>query len=197
MRDFRDHLPDGLLLRLLDGDAVCDWEVRDFKSGDFKAHLAACDKCHERLEQWRRVTIALEDYSASLTDARPVDRQRSDLLLALHGASPRSLAPRGVAAGLFACAAAVLLAIGIWRAVPRPAVPAAATEGSGAGGFISLPYSDENLSPEGAVVLEVEVPRSALLLAGMPAGESPGSGRVKAEVVVGADGLARAIRFLN
>jgi hypothetical protein len=63
--------------------------------------------------------------------------------------------------------------------------------------FIALPYSDDSLSSEGAVVLQVELPRSAAALAGMPVNYSSGNPRVKAEVVVGADGLARAIRFLD
>ena len=97
---------------------------------------------------------------------------------------------------MLATAAAVLLAVGL--SFPRkppaaiPSLPSAAT-----GAFIALPYSDENLSPEGAVVLQVEIPRSALLLAGLPAAGRGAGDRVKAEVVVGADGLARAIRFLN
>jgi len=229
------HLSDERLLRFLDGEAR-----------GAGAHVEACSQCRARLERMRGVSIAIEDYSASLTDAQPADGRRQALLAALDAAGPRPIAkspsgnnqfnrplplPNGhgsdsaseprpsgsgchsyfltgakpapqprrtVAAVLLACAAAVLLAIGIWRAIPRPAAPATPPGSAALGnGFIALPYSDENLSQEGAVVLEVEVPRSALLLAGMPAGDGQSKGRVKAEVMVGADGLARAIRFVN
>jgi hypothetical protein len=78
----------------------------------------------------------------------------------------------------------------------KPTVPVAAARNRATEGFIALPYSDENLAPEGAVVLQVELPRAALLLAGMPVNDAPG-GRVRAEVLVGADGLARGIRFIE
>ena len=101
-------------------------------------------------------------------------------------------------AAVLAIAATVVLAL-VFRPAPAPSTPVGGVRGAAtdANGFIALPYSDENLAPEGAVVLEVEVPRSALLLAGIPSGESGSTDRVKAEVMVGADGLARAIRFVN
>ena len=190
MDDRHDHLSDELLLRFLDGE---------LRTGP--AHLEACSQCRRRLARMGDVTEAIEDCSASLTDAQPAERQRQALLAAMDGGGREPmarLAPtrrRTMAAVLPACAAAVVLAAGtLWLRPRSTAPPESAASGNG---FIALPYSDENLSPEGAVVLEVEVPRSALLLAGMPAGESHSNGRIKAEVVVGADGLARAIRFLN
>jgi hypothetical protein len=94
-------------------------------------------------------------------------------------------------------AAAVLLIVGISLdrvtppKAPVPRAPIAADP------FILLPGSNESLSAAGAVVLQVEVPRSALAVAGMPAGDPRHERPLRAEVVVGADGLARAIRFLN
>jgi hypothetical protein len=98
---------------------------------------------------------------------------------------------------MLAAAAAVILAAGIGFLLLRSPNAPARTPQIAADAFIDLPYSDENLSGEGAVVLQVELPRSAVALAGIPVSDDPAEGRVKAEVLVGADGLARAIRFRN
>jgi hypothetical protein len=43
----------------------------------------------------------------------------------------------------------------------------------------------------------VELPRSALLSFGLPVDPDRASERVKADVLVGGDGVARAIRFVS
>jgi hypothetical protein len=45
--------------------------------------------------------------------------------------------------------------------------------------------------------VRVEMPRSALMSFGLPMNMERGGGRVKADVVVGNDGFARAIRFVR
>jgi len=45
--------------------------------------------------------------------------------------------------------------------------------------------------------VRVELPRSALASFGMPVGAEPAGGRVKADVLLGEDGVARAIRFIR
>ena len=188
-----NHLSDELLLRHLDGEGT----------HAAAAHVEACVGCRRRLARLRDVSFAIEGYSASLADPRSADRQRAALLAALR-TSPKTVAMRAstsrspVGGLVLAAAAAVLLAVAIQGPVAGPPKSGTPARSTGPGNsFIALPYSDENLTAEGAVVLQVEVPRSALMLAGVPASESRVSGRVKAEVVVGPDGLARAIRFLD
>ncbi|HEV3199407.1 MAG TPA: hypothetical protein VGZ73_15995 [Bryobacteraceae bacterium] len=195
------HLSDELLLRCLDG------EVSRSAREALEQHLSLCPACVTRWNRLRAVSAALENYSAALTDPQSADRQRAALLAAVHPPSSGAFPPvcrietrldtcRFRKAVMLATAAAVLLAIGLsFPRKPPAAIPTLPPAETAA--FIALPYSDENLSPEGAVVLLVEVPRSALLLAGLPAAGRGVGDRVKAEVVVGADGLARAIRFLN
>ena len=50
---------------------------------------------------------------------------------------------------------------------------------------------------DGGQVMRVELPRSALMSFGLPMDMERASERVKADVVVGNDGLARAIRFVR
>ncbi len=63
--------------------------------------------------------------------------------------------------------------------------------------FFDLPFSDAALPLDQATVIRVELPRSALELAGLPVDEDRRNQRVRADLVLGADGLARAIRFVE
>ncbi|HEV2764988.1 MAG TPA: hypothetical protein VGV38_18540, partial [Pyrinomonadaceae bacterium] len=62
-----------------------------------------------------------------------------------------------------------------------------------------FPLSDASALPamEGGHVVRVELPRAALLSFGLPVNAEQTSGRVKADVLIGHDGLARAIRFVH
>lgn len=63
--------------------------------------------------------------------------------------------------------------------------------------FIPLTQGAPYQPAEGSHLVRVELPRSALASFGLPVGaESPG-GRVKADVLLGEDGIARAIRFVR
>ncbi len=63
--------------------------------------------------------------------------------------------------------------------------------------FIALPPGD-NAYPLGeGMVVRVELPRSAPALVGLPLGGGDLSGTVTADVVLGQDGVARAIRFVQ
>jgi hypothetical protein len=54
------------------------------------------------------------------------------------------------------------------------------------------------LSPnEGGQLVRVELPRSALASLGLPMNVERADERVKADVLLGHDGLARAIRFVR
>ncbi|HWO02024.1 MAG TPA: hypothetical protein VNS63_22440 [Blastocatellia bacterium] len=63
--------------------------------------------------------------------------------------------------------------------------------------FIPLVHSDEMTPLDGGQIMRVELPRSALISFGLPMNIERAGERVKADVVVGNDGLARAIRFVH
>jgi hypothetical protein len=50
---------------------------------------------------------------------------------------------------------------------------------------------------DGGQLVRVELPRSALMRFGLPVNMDRASERVKADVLVGSDGIARAIRFVR
>jgi hypothetical protein len=173
MKEREVHPSDELLLRGLDGEL--EGEVAREVSG----HVPGCAECRARLRSMERVSAAVRAYGKRLEGDAP-GRARS--------------APYR----WMAIAAALVMAAGIWTLMSvRPQAAVKAERRSIADGFIALPYSDENLSSEGAVVLQVELPPTALLLAGMPVNNDRPGGKVRAEVLVGADGLARGIRFLS
>ena len=190
MTDPHDHLPDELLLRYLDREL--DPEL----AREFEAHVSACAECGARLDALRAVSLAIDDYGAATRDRRADGGQREALAAALERNGRARRAAPLLSLGALAAALILVLVLRPGNGLRRDAGPVR-NGGRDLTPFIALPYSDENLSQEGAVVLQVEVPRSALLLAGIPGAEGGSGGRVKAEVVVGADGLARAIRFLN
>jgi hypothetical protein len=98
------------------------------------------------------------------------------------------------------------------RAVAAPAVyNAGATRGSRSGGgviegasaeeivtdFIPLMQGGRFTQGDGGRLVRVELPRSALASFGLPVNAEAAGGRVKADVLLGDDGLARAIRFVH
>jgi hypothetical protein len=84
---------------------------------------------------------------------------------------------------------------------PKPQAPQSIQASSGDGevatDFLPMTY-DNNLSQiEGGQVVRVELPRSALVKFGLPMNLERADERITADVVVGHDGLARAIRFVR
>ncbi len=63
--------------------------------------------------------------------------------------------------------------------------------------FIALPPGDSAYPLGEGMVVRVELPRSAPALVGLPVGGGDISGTVTADVVLGQDGVARAIRFVQ
>lgn len=63
--------------------------------------------------------------------------------------------------------------------------------------FVRLPYGDDALVDESTTIVRVEMPRSALRLAGFAVAQERANDRIQADVVLGADGLAHAVRFVQ
>lgn len=63
--------------------------------------------------------------------------------------------------------------------------------------FIPIGYLTAASVEEGAQLLRVEMPRSAMVRFGLPVNMERYNERVKADVLVSADGMARAIRFVQ
>ena len=79
------------------------------------------------------------------------------------------------------------------HSIPRKAQPANAV----ATDFIPLTYSAGLSSMESGQLVRVLLPRSALSSFGLPVNPARGDQPVTAQVLIGQDGIARAIRFLG
>lgn len=65
------------------------------------------------------------------------------------------------------------------------------------GEYIPLTYLADATAMESGIVVRVELSRSALIAMGLPVNIERTDSRVKADVVVGDDGVARAVRFVQ
>ena len=111
-----------------------------------------------------------------------------------------------VAISALAAAASVAVAAALWRATPAPPesrVPVTVVrdvpgDAEAVTAFLPLLYGSVPLS--NGQVIRMEVPRRALAffgLASIDAVETGSSAHVLADVLVGDDGLARAVRFVR
>jgi len=112
------------------------------------------------------------------------------------------------AAPAFAVASAAGIALFLWIHAPKsPSVPAATAQmvaasavASGAEedtdtGFYPLPEAEALPAVENAMVVRVQLPVSSLELMGVPVGEERADASVQADLLLGQDGLARAVRL--
>jgi hypothetical protein len=73
----------------------------------------------------------------------------------------------------------------------------AVTESSyaGAPGFLALPYAESDVPMEHAVVVRVTIPPAEASALGVPF-DPAGRKRINADLLIGQDGMARAVRFV-
>ncbi len=186
-------------------------------------HVRECASCAALLNRQRTLASGLRRLAA---DWRPVEapsRVESRLTAAFLGQAGLSVlrpATRWwVPAAAWATAAAALLALAMFLARDRqPVAPAHRTTSSRVqlaaveppadleslgdpsdsnDDFIPLPNAERIEPNEDLNLVRVEVPRSAMIALGYAVSEDRAAEPVEAEVVLGADGLARAVRFLE
>ena len=63
--------------------------------------------------------------------------------------------------------------------------------------FFSLSHGDSQTPMESGEVIRVQMPRSALITLGLPVNIERADEQIKADLLLGEDGLARAIRFVH
>jgi hypothetical protein len=194
------------------------------RHGEYSGHLRECTACAALWERQRSLMAGLRAVAAesghwqasAAVEARLLAEFRSHAGMA---SGPRFTGPAlvwGTLAG-WAAAAAVLIALAMFLVsgrqpqLARRSAPAAAEWAAAQtspdfvltgdspydDGFIPLPNT-EGISPTEEVnLVRVEVPRSAMIELGFAVSAERASEPVEAEVALGADGLARAVRFLN
>lgn len=189
--------------------------MADQESDHADRHIAECAPCAARLASERRLTGGLRLLSAELDTFATPQRVEARLLAAFratHGiGDPRRLAwwrtPILPWAAAFLAAG---LAFTVWiapkrrvevpaahRTAPGQIELAALTTQESDDGFIPLPNAPQIDPNDDVSVVRMEFPRSAMLAVGLEVNPDQVSDTVEAEVKLGSDGLARAVRFME
>jgi hypothetical protein len=195
-------------------------ELRGEKDAAAAAHGRECAVCDAALKDQDTLAAGLRSVAAEWSRLKAPGRVEARLLAAFRGQTGLvSLPPARrwwspvlawTGAGLVV-AAAFLLFVGRSRQPPPPAAsagleaavtdwtslaPEGVSEDAG-GAFIPLPNADRLPQVDDLNVVRVEVPRSAMIALGYSVAADRASERVRADVLMGSDGLARAVRFLD
>ena len=175
--------------------------------GSFDAHLAACPSCAARWAAGRPVAAGLRLLAAEMKHVSAPPRVEAHLVRAYRERYRQSVRPAGEVRRWWAAAAAVLLVAGaLWTGVRQPPLPLIAANSGVAApagieeedtAFVPLPNAAGSLQDDDVDLVRVELPRSAVTALGMPAIDDTDAESVEAEVLVGPDGMARAVRFLH
>jgi hypothetical protein len=182
-------------------------------------HARECPACAALLDKQRLLKAGLGNVAAGCARVEAPARVEARLLAAFrgHAGMPASRlhrwwAPMAAWTGATAvvAAAAVLLFVHERQPVPQPltATELAALDWSdgwqdegdaeaASGEFIPLPNAARLAPNEGGNLVRVEIPRSTMIALGYPVPSNQDAELVQADVVLGSDGLARAVRFLD
>jgi hypothetical protein len=191
------------------------------EDGHFE-HVRKCAACAALLNRQRTLTLGLRRLAADWQCVEAPARVESRLTAAFLGQAGRTvLRPAArwwVPVATWATAAVAVIALAMFLARDRHVVPAHRTTSSRVelaaveppadletlgdssdtdNDFIPMPNAARIEPNEDLDLVRVEVPRSAMIALGYAVSEDRASEPVEAEVVLGADGLARAVRFLE
>jgi hypothetical protein len=147
----------------------------------------------------------LKEVFRRLSEALPAEASAAaeERVLAAFRANRRCRPPRWA---YWATAAACLaaFAVGFWGADSSKTLPpfrvATVTDDSfhtAMTGFIALPYAQSGVPVEQAVIVRMKLRPSELGALGVPLGAANAGGHISAELLVGQDGVARAVRVLQ
>lgn len=162
-----------------------------------RAHLAVCPDCAAKLQQDEALTRGLRALAAAAEDG-PSDEMQRVLLTAFAGMQPaRPLIGHRWQPFLALAAAAMLVAAttAVWRGfeISRHQAPAAPARDASAE-FVRWPGAAALPTFESGQLVRMELPASVLPLLGLSAAPDV-NGKVQADVLVGQDGYARAVRL--
>jgi hypothetical protein len=174
-------------------------------------HLSGCPACRDRWKVRQELAAGLRAVAAGFHKLEAPPRVEARLLAAFRshsGVEPIRRQRRWIPVMTWAAAFAAMFALAFFlvrdrqpeaarTSVSRGAERASAESPSEFEGFISLPNAEAVQADEDMDVVHVEVPRSAMLAVGLEAGADRAGEMVQADVMLGSDGVARAVRFLD
>jgi HAMP domain-containing protein len=180
-------------------------------------HLRECEPCAIRAERQQRLADTLSRLGAEMRHIEAPARVERLVLAGFRGRAEllRPARPTGWwwAVGGWAAAIAVTTGLALFVATVRQpqrteritrhatqlatAEPPPDAEPAENGDFIPLPHAEALAPNEEVNLVRIEAPRSMMIALGFSVSEEQAGEPVEADVMLGADGVARAIRFLE
>jgi hypothetical protein len=190
------------------------------------AHAETCPACSRRLAEAERLAAILKEASAEIRGLSAPARVESSVMDAFRAAGTamsrrRPRRPWRLALGWASAGAVASLIVFAWlgRGPVHPSSLAARAgaaeaesktlataetmnsvaqaEQNPASGFVPVPFSGGFVRGDSAVIVRVQVPRTALAELGYPVDDSQGGGVVQADLLVGEDGWPHAVRIVQ
>ena len=191
------------------------WNSMPELGGADERHLMECAACAARMRRQQELSAGLRAVAAGYGRMAAPVRVETRLRAAFRKEAALQSGKR-VAYGWkpvvsWAAAAAAVIALAVLAnygarpdvnhpAVNHPAVSRTAevaAVSSDYEGFIPLPNAGKLADTEDVNLVRVEVPRSAMIALGLEVSPERASELVQADVMLGPDGLARAVRFVD
>ena len=186
--------------------------------GSTHPHVEECARCAARMQRAGRLSEGLRAVAAGMARTEAPSRVEARLLTAFRAqtGNPEGIRNRRrwIPAATWAAAIAAMIAAGVFlvrdrapERVERPAPRAvemalldsasSGFEGALEEGYMLLPGAAQLGAAEGVNILHVELRRSAMMQVGIEVSPERADETVQADVMVGTDGLARAVRFVD
>jgi hypothetical protein len=187
-------------------------------AGSAHPHLRECAGCAARMQREEHLSAGLRAMAASMTRVEAPSRVEANLLKAFRAQSGQAQSIGGgrrwAPAVTWAAAIAAMIAVGMFlvskrapveveRAAPRGVemamleTPASGFESAIEEGYLLLPGAAQLGPAEAVNILHVELQRSAMMQVGIEVSPERADETVRADVMVGSDGFARAVRFVD
>ena len=175
-------------------------------------HLAECPACAARMSRHRELAAGFRAVAAGFRRVEAPPRVEARLRSAFRRqtrSENRAPSRRWIPMVTWAAAFAAMFALAAFLVRPRqpevlrPAVQrtvelAMLQPQADSDGFIPLPNAAGVAADEDDVnLVRVEVPRSAMIALGLDVSADGAEELVEADVMLGSDGMARAVRFLD
>ena len=184
--------------------------------GDGVGHLLECPACAARMSRHRELEAGFRAVTAGLRRVEAPPRVEARLRSAFRrrtAGESRVLPRRWMPVATWAAAFATMFALAAFlvrERQPEAARPAAQRTielamlqpQADSDGFISLPNSagfaaGETADGDEVNLVRVELPRSAMIALGLDVSADRAEELVEADVMLGSNGMARAVRFLD
>jgi anti-sigma factor RsiW len=171
------------------------------RAAALERHLRSCAACASFVERERAMSVALRRL-ARQRSVPPMSPRRLNTLLAVFD-RPRARSRRATIAVGLSMAASILivvsLSVGVKRETPvgssKNVAAALAPPMNAESAFVVLPGATALPRLESGQVIRIEIPESELATVGLWAPAQ--AGPVQADVLIGQDGLARAVRLVQ